>query len=840
MDRIQTGGTSFNDHAQQIGDIINGSKTVYNINTPPPPEIDPVKATELFQRLPTDHVPDYAPLPSGSRMDLDKNSQFFVGRQNELIQLAKNFQSSRSTVVVATTGMGGIGKTQLASEFVHRYGCYFAGGVYWLSFAEAEGIETEIVACGKAMGLAGFADLKFPDQVELVKQQWKEPIPRLLVFDNCEDEALLNKYKPEGSGSHVLVTSRRQGQAWSSKHNLYELRLETLPRHESIALLRRFRPDLAADDPDLERLAEALGDLPLALHVAGSYLERYQASVSPAKYLEKLQSAPLQKFALRFDGTTPTKHERCVMLTLKISYDQLDATKPIDALALAVLAHAAHFAPGEPIDKSLVMLALSSLLPAEEPEDTFTDALIRLDEIGLIERNQQTMRLHRLIAEFILHINNDLSAQQAVVACFLAIADNAGPQYDQYLALRDHLVHLRYVANKTHTQQKIYAAHLQQILGDCLYYNYDKEGALTHYQQAQHLYQTLKDNLGLANSLHAIGDVLVRRNNNVEALNYYKQAEHFYRMSDDKVNKLGLANTLKSIGEVCMIPNDDNEAFRNYKQAKHLYQEIGDELGLANVQFAMGNMFMRRNDDDKALRYYKQAQKGYQAINTKFSFAHILAAQGQIALIQNNQELADSLLQEAIKIYKSLHDDYHIAMSIGNYGWALYHRGRYVDAKKYLLKAADLFRRIGMHDDAERCCSAVDEIQKITNIFTEAQKFVQIALGDSNIDRQELAQKLEHLAKHCEMKESHPLLYKLAPQLRDLIAQLDLENYVLQQTNTLITQYQAAFADACTNLNIERVELKQNIEALARWAARNNDTVLSTELSALAAQLRNA
>jgi tetratricopeptide (TPR) repeat protein len=835
-DLIQTGGVSYNDNTQHNGDnIIGGNKNIYYINHPPPIDIDPVKAAELFQQLPTDHVPDYAPLPSGSRMDLDKNP-LFVGREAELIQLATNFKAGKSTVVAAATGMGGIGKTQLASEFVHRYGCYFAGGVYWLSFAEAEGIETEIVACGLAMGLPNFAELKFPDQVELVKQQWKQPIPRLLVFDNCEDEALLSKYQPTGSGSHVLVTSRRQ--VWSSGLNLQELRVETLPRHESIELLRRFRPDLAADGSDLDRLAEALGDLPLALHVAGSYLQRYRIDVD--EYLKELQSAPLQEFALCFEDTTPTKHERSIILTLKISYDQLASDKQINKLASAVLAHAAHLAPGEPIEEQLILQVMSRLLPTEKPKFALVDALLRLEEFGLIERNQQSMRLHRLIAEFILHVNNDPTVQQAVVECFLAIADNAGPQYDQYLALRDHLVHLRYVANKTHTQQKIYAAHLQQILGDCLYYNYDKEGALTHYQQAQHLYQTLKDNLGLANSLHAIGDVLVRRNNNVEALNYYKQAEHFYRMSDDKVNKLGLANTLKSIGEVCMIPNDDNEAFRNYKQAKHLYQEIGDELGLANVQFAMGNMFMRRNDDDKALRYYKQAQKGYQAINTKFSFAHILAAQGQIALIQNNQELADSLLQEAIKIYKSLHDDYHIAMSIGNYGWALYHRGRYVDAKKYLLKAADLFRRIGMHDDAERCCSAVDEIQKITNIFTEAQKFVQIALGDSNIDRQELAQKLEHLAKHCEMKESHPLLYKLAPQLRDLIAQLDLENYVLQQTNTLITQYQAAFADACTNLNIERVELKQNIEALARWAARNNDTVLSTELSALAAQLRNA
>jgi hypothetical protein len=45
-----------------------------------------------------------------------------------------------------------MGKTQLASEFVHRYGSYFAGGVFWLSFADAEAVPAEIDACRTALG----------------------------------------------------------------------------------------------------------------------------------------------------------------------------------------------------------------------------------------------------------------------------------------------------------------------------------------------------------------------------------------------------------------------------------------------------------------------------------------------------------------------------------------------------------------------------------------------------------------------------------------------------------------------------------------------------------------
>jgi len=58
----------------------------------------------------------------------------FVGRGDELLQIAVALQGDDSTValgqVVASTGLGGLGKTQLAVEFVHRYGRFFAGGVF--------------------------------------------------------------------------------------------------------------------------------------------------------------------------------------------------------------------------------------------------------------------------------------------------------------------------------------------------------------------------------------------------------------------------------------------------------------------------------------------------------------------------------------------------------------------------------------------------------------------------------------------------------------------------------------------------------------------------------------
>src|SRR5258708_25020750 len=55
--------------------------------------------------------------------------------------------------IVAISGQVGMGKTQLASEFVHRYGQFFLGGVFWLSFADASSIQSQVVECYIATGL---------------------------------------------------------------------------------------------------------------------------------------------------------------------------------------------------------------------------------------------------------------------------------------------------------------------------------------------------------------------------------------------------------------------------------------------------------------------------------------------------------------------------------------------------------------------------------------------------------------------------------------------------------------------------------------------------------------
>jgi hypothetical protein len=126
----------------------------------------------------------------------------FVGREADLRALARALTAGNTAAIgqIATaTGLGGIGKTQLAAECAHRYGQYFAGGVFWMSFADSATVPVEIARCGGAGALAlrpDFADLQQDDQLRLVLAAWQSPLPRLLIFDNCEDQELLARWRP--------------------------------------------------------------------------------------------------------------------------------------------------------------------------------------------------------------------------------------------------------------------------------------------------------------------------------------------------------------------------------------------------------------------------------------------------------------------------------------------------------------------------------------------------------------------------------------------------------------------------------------------------------------------
>jgi hypothetical protein len=434
---------TFDQHAQQVGAQYNAEHmTVYAQATPRPVEPEVLAAAEQrLVALPLDIIPDPAPLPEGSRLPFRPNP-LFVGREAELRHLARVLKGDGMAAIgqaAAATGVGGFGKTQLAVEFAHRYGQYFMGGVFWLSCATLEAIPHEVAACGGAGYLElrpDFADLSLEEQVRLVLGAWQSPLPRLLVFDNCEETGSLATWRPPTGGCRVLVTSRRAD--WDPALGVQTLPLDVLPRGQSVTLLGRFRPELPADDATLHTIAAKLGDLPLALHMAGNFLRAYRHAPfgTPTAYVAQLsQEQILEHPSLTGEGATfsPTGHEQHVARTFGVSYTQLNGADPLDAQALALLARVAYFAPGELIPRDLLLATLRQTDADFQTALQNENALARLVALGLVEEEAEgALRMHRLLTEFVRALLGAAAAQASVEDTLLAKAERlVGAGYPQ-------------------------------------------------------------------------------------------------------------------------------------------------------------------------------------------------------------------------------------------------------------------------------------------------------------------------------------------------------------------------------------------------------------------------
>jgi tetratricopeptide (TPR) repeat protein len=544
-----------------------------------------------------------------------RHNPLFVARDGELKTLAQVLQANQTVVI---TGLGGVGKTQLAIEFVHAYGSYFAGGIFWLSFADPRAIPAEVAACGGAGGLElrpDYHTLPLSEQVRLTSAAWQSALPRLLVFDNCEEEISLAQWRPATGESRVLVTSRRA--VWASPLNVHVLQLGVLNRPESIALLRKHRPDLESNDANLNAIAKDLGDLPLALHLAGGFLATYRRVVSPAEYLAQLRQGALARHpSLEGRGTSlsPTNHELNVARTFALSYDRLDPGNATDTLARALLARLAYLAPGEPVPRDLLYQTLSlpgTSIQGSDPEAKLQteDAFTRLTELGLLEEGVDGMlRQHRLLTAFIhALLHPDTEAQQSVERALLEVfaVSNSTGELQQARVLENHL---RAVTELAIARRDPRAVELCNCLGNHLRSRADYQAARFFLERALEMQEALlgKDTPGTAISLNDLGLVLGRLGIVEAAREHLERALKLFVMQQDYSNA---AACLDNLGQIA-TGTGEHEAARLYlTQALEIRQKV---LGPQDVHTAisltsLGDLLTTEGRYPDAMEHYRRA-----------------------------------------------------------------------------------------------------------------------------------------------------------------------------------------------------------------------------------------
>lgn len=685
-------------------------------------------------------LPPMALLPPGSRMPFSRNPHF-VGRADEVRALAHALRRDGSTVAITVaTGIGGIGKTQLAIEFVYRYGHEFTGGIFWLNCSDPAAVPAEIAACGGPGHLTlepYFPSLPLDEQVRLVRAAWEAATPRLLIFDNCEDPELLRRWRPEHGGCRVLLTARRS--AWDADLGVALLPLGSLPRHESLALLGMHRPPRPADAPDLAAIAAELGDLPLALHLAGRYLALGGAILAPSAYAAELRHA--RASVLRHpslhtaDGPSGYAADS-VAGTFALSYARLDRANPVDQCALLLLAAAAALAPGEPIPPELLTAVALESGVAQEDE---VHALQRLLDVGLLEPSatleRTVYRLHRLIAAFAREQPGALDGRLVVERVLLEWMrrENATDNHPALLPIQPHL---RFVTDAALERGDLQAAalasefswHMHQVgptaeafrynhrsleirtglLGEdhpdlvqnlhTLGWTYDAEWqyerALAYHQRGLEIMRATygADTVEVALSLDYVGMALHSAARYAEARRCYEAALTIHRRYS-RPDHPEISELLNNIGLALINLGHYPEALLYLEQALALREQANppNESLLSVTVNNIGHLLRSQGRFSEAQPYLERALEirkhifGPQGAYVAITLSHT----ARIAHYQARLDEAWDILQRVLRIFELFHYPEHpdIARTFDNLGMVRYSQRRFAEAEPYLERA---------------------------------------------------------------------------------------------------------------------------------------------------------
>jgi tetratricopeptide (TPR) repeat protein len=314
----------------------------------------------------------------------------FTGRDDLIEDLHSHLAAGGTTVVLPATlhGMGGIGKTQTAAEYIYRHLDDY-DLVWWIAAGQPTQIRSGLTELAKHLGLPGSSEAHTAVPAVLEALRRGNPIRRwLLVFDAAETPEAVRKFFPSNGPGQILITSRNP--TWANVARPVEV--SVFRRVESMELLRRRGPDIS--DGDADQIADKLGDLPLAIEQAAAW--RAETGMPVREYLRLFE----EKVAEIFESSTTPDYEVPLAAAWNVSFDELRNHNPAAHQILLICA----FFSSEPISRDLFTGVRNAQI-SPELDVTLRDpiqlarAIREINRYGLakIDHGTNTIQLHRLV-----------------------------------------------------------------------------------------------------------------------------------------------------------------------------------------------------------------------------------------------------------------------------------------------------------------------------------------------------------------------------------------------------------------------------------------------------------
>ncbi len=689
-----------------------------------------------------------------------RRNPFFTGREEilaDLYTVLQNNEAAALTQTQAISGLGGIGKTQIAVEYAYRYRDHYQA-IFWITASTREAFTADFVMLAALLDLPEQREQGQDIVVRAVKRWLTTHTRWLLILDNVDNPQLIADFLPVHSTGDILLTTRLQALGTLAR----SIEVEKMGLDEGVIfLLRRTKvlaPGASLDQSTVESQAKAveivtaLDGLPLALDQAGAYIEETRCGLS--QYLDLYGTR--RKELLQRRGRFPVDHPDSVAATWSLSFQQVEQ----ESLAAADLLRLLAFLDPEAIPEEIIIMGAAELGPALEgvdsdplKVDTVIELLLRY---SLIRRTSesQSLSMHRLV-QAVLKDGMDrdtqrLWAERAIRAVNRAFPDVELKTWERCQRCLPHvLICATYIEAYeiafpeallqqalTIRQQVLVANHpdTARSLNDLgvLYLTQGK------YQQAEPLLQQAlairQKKLGVEHP-----DTATSLNN--RALLYYEQgryssAETLYRDALEirrRVLEPGHRDIAQSLNNLAQLYT----VLGKFSQAESLYEEalISQEKTLGSehplVAKTLNNLaLLYRSKGEYALaeQYYQRALHIQEEVlgpdhpdvaETLNNLARLFRAKGAY-------EKAEPLYQRALHIRETTFGTDHHLVAHSYYSMAkLYHsQGKYPEAEKLCEEALRIQeQRLGtIHPSIASTLGMLAKIYQGQNKFSQAEK----------------------------------------------------------------------------------------------------------------------
>ena len=325
--------------------------------------------------------------------------------------------------------------------------------VWWLRAEQSATLRADLAELATRLGLPEGSGQDEQQAVDAA-QVWLERNGRwLVIFDNAPDPDAVAELLVEGRGGHVLITSRTHAD-WGAI-GARPVALDVWPRKEAVAFLRDRTSE--RDPETCDAVAEALGDLPLALEQAAAYANTQ--AIGLAGYLQRLRDRAPELFA----AGRPVGYEHTVATVWQLAFEQI-ATQPVAQQLLEVCA----FLGAERIPRELLQALADHSSIAGVSGQAVDEAIAALLGYALLTPAlQDTLAMHRLIGQ-LTRERADTDTQGIAAGLAVVMLGGLWPgrpwEHEQWPACQRLLAHA--LTATEHTQRlKATPQHTANLLG---------------------------------------------------------------------------------------------------------------------------------------------------------------------------------------------------------------------------------------------------------------------------------------------------------------------------------------------------------------------------------------